>query len=307
MKTLYRFRTSRGRRAAGFTLVELLVAEAIFLILLVVVVQLIFGLIQTSATQKKRMDSLDDARQALDRLSLDWAARVRRSDVGGLFIKNATGGSTGGNDQIAFPAQVQSYGNPTRHLAWVTYGVSPVNQVVAGSQSSLTSALVRGTQGYDYTETTFPLFLLPATTNTSTSPNTSAAPSSLANLTTEPLANTVFRFEYCFLIQVPSGSAPGAAYSVNSSIDLTSTNLVGVVVAVAALDPESRQIVTQAQLNALANALPDTTTGTNQDPQSLWVSTINSGAFATQASAAGVPKPVINAVRVFQRILYVEE
>jgi type II secretory pathway pseudopilin PulG len=301
MKTLYRFRTSRGRRAAGFTLVELLVAEAIFLILLVVVVQLIFGLIQTSATQKKRMDSLDDARQALDRLSLDWAARVRRQDVGGLFTKNT------GNDQIAFPAQVQSYGNPTRHLAWVTYGVSPVSQVVAGSQSSLTSALVRGTQGYDYTETTFPLFLLPATTNTSTSPNTSAAPSSLANLTTEPLANTVFRFEYCFLVQVPSGSAPGTSYSVNPSIDLTSTNLVGVVVAVAALDPESRQIVTQAQLNALANALPDTTTATNQDPQSLWVSTINSGAFATQASAAGVPLPAINAVRIFQRILYVEE
>jgi type II secretory pathway pseudopilin PulG len=294
---------SRARNAAGFTLVEILVAEAIFLILLVIVLQVIFGLIQTSASQKKRMDSLGDARQALDRVSLDWSSRVRRSDVGGLFTKNAVGGAQAGNDQIGLLSQLSAYSTlpagspvaPSRRLAWITYQVNSIPQVVQGSVPTSTYALVRGILGYNYTSVSgaYPVMQFPA------------AQPDLTNATLDPLANTVFRFEYCFLQQVPAGAAASTAFNASKSLDLTSSNLVGIVVAVAALDPESRQIVNQAQLVKMANALPDAVDG--QDPQSLWIATMNAGTFATAATAAGVPTSVIGSVRIFQRILYIKE
>jgi type II secretory pathway pseudopilin PulG len=275
-------------RSRGFTLVEILVAEAIFLVLLFVVIQLIFGVIQTAEAQKKRMDALGDERQSLDRLSLDWAGRVRRSDVTGIFTKQS------GNDQISFLTQVQAYSG-ARHLAWVTYQVNTVSQVIKGSQTSSTSALMRGILGYnwassDTTGAANPLMTFPLATPT------------LAASNYEPLANTVFRLEFCFLQQVPAGSVT-TPFTVNNALNLNSPTLVGVVVTVAALDQQSRQILTQSQLTSLASALPRVTTD-GQNPQSVWLTAINGSGFAT---AAGVPQTVASAVRVFQRILYIKE
>src|SRR5260221_13798237 len=124
----------RPKGSAAFTLVEILVAEAIFLILMFVVIQLIFGIIQTAATQKKRMDSLGDARQSLDRLSLDWAGRVRRSDVTGVFTRQTAAATNAPNAQINFTTQVLAYSG-ARHLAWVSYAVNNITQVTQGSQT----------------------------------------------------------------------------------------------------------------------------------------------------------------------------
>ncbi len=79
---------------------------------------------------------------------------------------------------------------------------------------------------------------------------------STGTLTTDPLGNTVFCFGYCFLQQMPSASSTyPSAFTINPALTLTSTNLVGVAVAVASLDQQSRQLVNQAQLVAMANAL----------------------------------------------------
>lgn len=287
MKKHFYHRGNGAKNETGFTLVEILVAEAIFLILLVVVMQLIFGVLETAASQKKRMDSLEDARQSLDRLSQDWTARVRRGDINGLFTPNA------GNDQISFPTQVQAYSG-TRHLAWVTYGVNDVKQVNQGSQNTLTPALVRSITGYNWlsSEGANPWMVFPVSTPSATT------------TVPDPLANTIFRFEYCFLQQVPTipTATTTSAFTVNSALTLNSPSLVGIVVAVAALDQQSRQILTPAQLTSLTGALADVVDG--QNPQSIWLSAINGNGFAAKA---GVPQSVAGAVRVYQRILYVKE
>jgi type II secretory pathway pseudopilin PulG len=299
MKTNSLRRERRAREKVAFTLVEVLVAEAVFLILMLVVVQLIFGVIQTAATQKKRMDSLDDARQSLDRLSLDWSGRVRRSDVLGAFSRQTASSQNSPNAQISFLTQVQAYSG-ARHLSWVNYAVTNMTQVNQGSQGTTTPALVRSIIGYNFSAAdggSVPLMTFPA----------GASAPATGTPTVEPLANTVFRVEYCFLQQIPATVPPATTTSAftTNSLSLNSTNLVGVVVAVAALDQQSRQVLTQSQLVALGNALPNVNDG--QSPQAVWTSSINNGTFAAAAKAAGVPPVVANAVRVFQRVLYLNE
>jgi len=294
MKTTRR----HSQREVAFTLVEVLVAEAIFLILLLVVMQLIFGALQTTTAQKKRMDELCDARQSLDRLSLDWASRVRRDDIYALFQRQTATGTNAANAQVGFFSQMQAY-TGARHLSWVSYGINNVTQVTQGSLTTTAPALERGILGYNWSASDAsgagnPLLTFPAQAPTAT-------------VTFDPLANTVFRFDYCFLQQVPAPSTAttSSAFTTNPNLTLTSSNLVGIVVAVASLDQQSRQLVSQAQLVAMGNAL---TISDGQTPQAQWVTAINSGSFAATAkSSAGVPASVANAVHVYQRILYVND
>ena len=300
-------RTTR-RQSPGevaFTLVEVLVAEAIFLILLLVVMQLIFGALQTTTAQKKRMDELGDARASLDRLSLDWSARVRRSDILASFGHLTPSSTNAANAQISFLSQVQAYSG-ARHMSWVSYGINNIAQVTQGSQTTTGPALERGILGYNFsgadpTGTLNPLLSLPGTVPTST-------------VTFDPLANTVFRFDYCYLRAVPGGTStltpftinnPTSATPTDSNVNLSSSNLIGIVVAVASLDQQSRQLVSQAQLVAMGNALTITD---GQTPQASWVTAINNGTFSTTVkSGSNVPTSVANAVHVYQRIIYVND
>lgn len=288
MRAISLSRRSRYFRIRAFTLVEVLVAEAVVLILLAVVMQLIFGVAQTAQGQRRRLESLGEERQSLDRLNLDWTARVRRSDISAQFTKQA------GNDQIGFLTQVQSY-DGKRQLAWVSYQVGTVNQTLKGSQVAQTSALERGILGYNWS----PSDPAPSDNPVLSFPFT---PPALNNL--EPLSEAIFRLEFCLLQKVPADQPAASVYTVNSALNLNSTNLVGIVVAVASLDQQSRQLISQQQLLALADALPRVTVE-GQNPQSLWLPVISHN--ADLAAAAGVPKNVAAAVRVFQRILYIQE
>jgi prepilin-type N-terminal cleavage/methylation domain-containing protein len=110
------------RRAAGFTLAELLVS-----IVVVVIITLIASQVMTSATAitrtgNKHFDTDTQARVVLDRMALDFAKMVKRTDVD-YYIKqpnkyNGHGNGHGcgqgrngdkGSDQIAFYSQVTGY------------------------------------------------------------------------------------------------------------------------------------------------------------------------------------------------------
>jgi prepilin-type N-terminal cleavage/methylation domain-containing protein len=260
----------------SFTLIEMLVAMVIFLILIVLTAQVFNAVSRSILGQQQRMDSLGEARFALDRLSLDWSARVKRPDVTGSFL------SQPGNDQISFVSQVPAF-TGTRDMSVVTYRIG------TNSTTGLPE-LDRGVLGYNLFSTDSapennPLLTFPFT----------GVPTITSAADFEQISQAVFRIEFCFLTQ-PNGSS--TSLFTTHSLNLNSTNFAGIVVAVAALDLKSQKILTAAQMATLTSALPDVANGV--DPQSLWLQQINSSTFA---ATAGVPVVTAGAVRVYQRVL----
>src|SRR5437762_8326020 len=97
---------SRGYRAA-FTLVELLVTMGVLVLLVLLFTQLLNSAATITILGHKQMDADSQARQLLDRMAIDFAQMVKRSDVDYYVKSSATGVGQrnllfGGNDQIAF-------------------------------------------------------------------------------------------------------------------------------------------------------------------------------------------------------------
>src|SRR5262245_36938000 len=100
-------------RCSGFTLVELLISVGVLVLLVLLATQLLNSAATITTLGQKQMDANSQARQLLDRMGIDFAQMVRRSDLD-YFAKNTTtpnsqGGSMAGNDQIAFYSTVVGY------------------------------------------------------------------------------------------------------------------------------------------------------------------------------------------------------
>ncbi len=108
---------------------------------LVLIVLLFTQLLNSAATitvlGNKRMDADSEARQVFDRMALDFAQMVKRSDVDyfakGTVAPNSVGGlMTGGNDQIAFYSSAPGYYPSTGSqspVSLVAYRVNARNQL----------------------------------------------------------------------------------------------------------------------------------------------------------------------------------
>ena len=69
------------RGAAGFTLAELLVSIGVLVLLVFLATQLINSATTVAILGNKRMDADSEARQVLDRMAIDFAQMVKRTDV----------------------------------------------------------------------------------------------------------------------------------------------------------------------------------------------------------------------------------
>src|SRR5437016_4486915 len=107
------FQLSTLHSSRAFTLAELLVAIAILALLVVLSTQLLNSAASITTLGHKQMDSDSQARQLLDRMAVDFAQMVKRSDVDffgkGTTAPNSVGGVMSGNDQIAFYSGVPGY------------------------------------------------------------------------------------------------------------------------------------------------------------------------------------------------------
>jgi type II secretory pathway pseudopilin PulG len=264
----------------SFTLVEMLVSIAVFLILMLLLTQFIVTASNTALSQNARMESLTDARQALDRFGLDWSARVRRPDVAMTATTNAEGCPA----SIDFITQEPSYSG-ARELSSVSY-----------QMTNSPYSLQRGIVGYDWSGSS--TMTAPASTNI---PSASLSPVTPASSDFETLSGDVFRMAICF-------QGTNGYLSTDPTLLANSTNFTAVVITLATLDPQSRKILTPAQLDSLAAALPVTPLDGQSDstnyPLAVWQDAINSSGFAASAT---VPKQVAASVRVYQRIFYTKE
>ena len=106
-------RSARFRCISGFTLAELLVTVGVLVLLVLLFTQLLNSAASITTLGHKQMDADSQARQLLDRMAIDFAQLVKRSDVDffgkGTIAPNSVGGAMTGNDRIAFYSAVPGY------------------------------------------------------------------------------------------------------------------------------------------------------------------------------------------------------
>ncbi len=117
------FTLKQRSRSSGFTLAELLVSVFVLVIIVFMVAQLMTSATAITRTGNKHIDTDTQGRLVLDRMALDFAQMLKRTDVD-YYIKQRAGYTGNGNgkgwgqgknngdkgsDQIAFFSQVPGY------------------------------------------------------------------------------------------------------------------------------------------------------------------------------------------------------
>jgi prepilin-type N-terminal cleavage/methylation domain-containing protein len=227
-----------ARRARdGFTLVELLISIVLITIIILMVAQLMTSATAVARTGNKHVDTDTQARVVLDRMALDFAQMLKRTDAD-YYVKAPTGYKNPnahgkglklkvgqqGNDQIAFFSQVAGY--------YLSAGESPgaqspVSLVAYRVNSSTTTApayltlermgkglLWNGVNNGTSATTPYPIVFLPgqiapvgggATTGPWAGPWYAAVNNDNSGKSTdsdyETIGAQVFRFEYYYLLK----------------------------------------------------------------------------------------------------------
>src|SRR6267378_7406124 len=129
----------RFRRRAGFTLVELLVTVGVLGLLVLLATQLLNSAATITTLGNTQMDADSQTRQLLDRMAIDFAQMVKRSDVDYYLKSSAIPPPTGvrnllqpGNDKIAFYSTVPGYYPSTGSqspVSLIAYRVNPQHKL----------------------------------------------------------------------------------------------------------------------------------------------------------------------------------
>ena len=97
-----------AKRTGGFTLAELVVTVGVLVVLVLLFTLLLNSTASITTLGHKQMDADSQARQLLDRMAIDFAQMVKRSDVS-YYLKDTRRNPQVGNDQIAFFSLVSGY------------------------------------------------------------------------------------------------------------------------------------------------------------------------------------------------------
>jgi prepilin-type N-terminal cleavage/methylation domain-containing protein len=273
-------------RFAGFTLIEIMVAVAVLVILILFVVQLTNSATAITRIGTKHMDADTQARTVLDRLGFDIGRMIRRNDLD-YYIKGAaayTGHGNGhgwghriqggqqGSDQCAFFASVPGYypqssgQGPISLVAYrinqnSTASTAPYLQMERMGKGLLWSGVITGNPNPN---TIYPILFLPNTI--SSIPTWSAAikddnSSQSIDADYEVIGPNVFRFEYWYLLK--SGILTDVPWDQDTTLNPLHTSLNGwtdvqaIAVAIAVIDPASRALIPSSTLLDIASDLDD--------------------------------------------------
>jgi hypothetical protein len=259
-------RSSHRTSADGaFTILEVLVAMAVFLMMALMVVSLVDGTMRVTSQSQRRINADDGTRQALDRMTADFSHAIVRADLPVRIEKNAS------NDSITFFAKAEGY-SPGRGISMIGYRVS-------------TKGLERGAEATGWTNSA-----LGFTTVSAAIANPTYL--QIADTNYETVAPEIFRLEFAFLMGdgAISNSAVGSSVvSIASSPRTSTTNTIrGVIVGVATLDTRVRKM--------FPNPLVFPDAANNVDILSGWNANI---------SNASLPLPVRESLRIYKRTLLI--
>jgi len=237
--TDHRSRVQSRQRTNAFTLVELLVSMGVLVLLVFLATQLVNSAATVAIVGYKRMDADSEARQVFDRMAVDFAQLLKRTDVD-AYVKYFPQQQLQ-NDQMAFYSAVPGYypsSGAQSPLSLVGYRVN------SDSNSSSFNRLERLGKGLVWngaSSTNTPMVFLPVTISTTWPYATNQSP----DPGYEVIGPDVFRFEYFYQLGGNLSESPcsGANCALNAWRQVTA-----IVVNIAVIDPRSRLLLTPQQI-----------------------------------------------------------
>lgn len=267
---------------SGFTLTEMLVAVSVLALLVLFVSRLVDSAAAIATLGHKRMDADAQSRQLLDRMIVDFAQMIKRSDVD-YYVKSSAN-TEPGNDQIAFYSMVPGY-YPS------TGSQSPVSLVAyrISAQQKL-ERMSKGLVWNGVSATNAPIVFLPLTIS-STWP---AATNMASDIDYELVGPQIFRFEYAYLLNDGSFSdTPWQTSAGHTSID-GMRDVAAIDVSIAVIDSRSRVLISDAQLANVMDGMTDFAPSMNPgDLFAQWQSVVD--------GATGLPRPAMQGIRFYER------
>jgi hypothetical protein len=277
----------------------MLVAISVLVLLVLLVTQLINNAASVTTLGNRRMDADSQARPLFERMSLDFAQMVKRSDVS-YYVKTAETPMTG-NDLVGFYSAVQGYYSTTPSpISVVAYRVNSDS-----SNSVAYNCFERMGKGLDWngaSTTSIPVVFLPLTIY-GTWPSVA---SSSAYDDTDPFKRTyeiigpqVFRFEYYYL-EKTTGSLVAYPAPWTSLSTVATRDAAAIVVAIAVIDPASKVLLSNSQIATLVESLPDYVSGSMPgELLAQWQSALD--------SIRNMPRPAISGIRLYERYFYISD
>jgi hypothetical protein len=202
---------------AGFTLVELVVTIGVLVLLVLFATQLLKSAATLTTLGHNQMDANAQTRQLLDRMAIDFAQMIKRSDVD-YYLKSSAAAPLRrvlqpGNDTIAFYSAVPGYYPPSglqSPVSLVSYRVNAQHKLERMGKGLVWNAVSPSDTPVVFipipVASALPTGELPAPTPTATPlpawPNVAdlaAAPT--PDPQTEVVGAQVFRFEYYYLLK----------------------------------------------------------------------------------------------------------
>jgi prepilin-type N-terminal cleavage/methylation domain-containing protein len=295
---------SAALRERGFTLVEVVVTVGVLVVLVLLATQLLKSASTVTTLGHRQMDADAQARQLLDRMNIDFAQLVKRNDLDffgkNTVAPNSVGGAmdgTGGqtkNDRIAFYSAVPGYYPAAGAQSPVSLVAYRINSGGVSSVSNKMERMGKGLvwNGVDANST--PVAFMPITIAASWAAATSG---STLDPAYELVGPGVFRFEYCYLLTNGTVTITPPVDG-NSHADLS--QIAGIIVTIAVIDPKSKVLLNDAQITLLAAQLADCPSNINAQPpgylRALWQSTLDANTT--------FPPAAISGIRLYERFFY---
>jgi hypothetical protein len=284
-----------GRTCGGFTLAELLVSVFVLAIIIFMVAQLMTSATAVTRTGHKHIDTDTQARVVLDRIALDFAQMLKRTDVD-YYVKGpanyqghgnghgwgrGTGTDQQANDQIAFFTQVPGYYPADTYKSPLSLVAYRVNQNTNTGNSAFLKLERMGKglrwNGVD-TQTnqnaTYPIVFLPQTIAGIGRPwsaaiNNSSSCGGGSNNSCDPdyemIGPGVFRFEYYYLLK--NGQVTDVPWnrdvwgstrtSLTNPTNIGLSEIESIAVAIAVIDPAGRALINGASSSSLFDLASD--------------------------------------------------
>ena len=310
----------------AFTLAELLVSMGVLVLLVLLFTQLLNSAATVITLGHKQMDSDSQAREVLDRMAIDLAQMVKRSDVdyylkaSGIASDCGACGNQFGNDQAAFYSMVAGY-YPTvpapppgytdkSPVSLLSYRINPNSTF---SSYNRIERLGKGLAWNGFSPDWTPVVFLPQTIigNWGTGPNSALFPSSEVSSQYEVIGPQVFRFEYYYLLKTGSFSATPWDTTAGHTNVSGMRDVSAIIADIAVIDPRSKALldtvdptgVKLARLNGADGQPPvlvDYDASTMTNPGQL----LAAWRTAIDANSISLPAPAISGIRVYERYFY---